>query len=627
MISRKKILSKSCDKLINDCKHYNDQEIWFNKDKLFKDHLGEILDKWDQIDDDIWAKVIFMEKNRRVAKAYVRAQVITFNGSERGFDGHLVGLSGFVNSKRDERTTKVLEGLGEGIKMKIDESGDILIKRLTRSNIKVSGGSSDYNCLGGDLIETNGRVEMDKAMTLFQMRKLITTIGSEMKSTYPNQKKLEAQCITCVSIDIESENLLETPCWMMVINIVAMEVIKYKLPCFMMRNQKIPDFVAIFDQQQQQQQQQQIQLQHQQQLLQLQQQQQQKQQQSVTTSNSNKNNQLMINCSNSNQVIISKNNLKNHVNSNNSINSNSNGNNNSNVNCCTKVDQCKVVSVPMVTSESVNQVNLKTNVTNNNQNVKRKSETRRESHESSPSPPYKENKECHHHHHHHHHRNHHNFQQDEHINQQQINQAIKQMKSNGKSGKDRAEVKEVIDNHSKSTINSPSSDSDGSIIQDITTNCKNTNNNNQPTNGHRVEESVKIEIPMPDYDKFETNGNQISRENEAFLRSQSEKITDDLLLNSLPKLEETCLYQLNGCLNGHHKSTGYLNSAMRRLPVNSRLSSCSSSSDSSQSSGSEPSYYHIYSSIGDGIKITNCLPTNHLHACDKIIRYYVGNWE
>ena len=72
---------------------------------------------------------------------------------------------------------------------------------------------------------------------------------------------------------------------------------------------------------------------------------------------------------------------------------------------------------------------------------------------------------------------------------------------------------------------------------------------------------------------------------EAFSRNQDEKIPDNLLLNSLPKLEETCLYQLNACLNGHSKSTGYLNSAMRRLPVNSRLSSCSSSSDSSQSSG------------------------------------------
>lgn len=46
-----------------------------------------MLDKWNQIDDEIWAKVIVFERNRRVAKAYARAPVLTVNGAEDGFDG------------------------------------------------------------------------------------------------------------------------------------------------------------------------------------------------------------------------------------------------------------------------------------------------------------------------------------------------------------------------------------------------------------------------------------------------------------------------------------------------------------------------------------------------------------
>lgn len=46
-----------------------------------------MLDKWTQIDDEIWAKVIVFERNRRVAKAYARAPVLTVNGSDDGFDG------------------------------------------------------------------------------------------------------------------------------------------------------------------------------------------------------------------------------------------------------------------------------------------------------------------------------------------------------------------------------------------------------------------------------------------------------------------------------------------------------------------------------------------------------------
>lgn len=54
---------------------------------LGQDHIQEVLDKWNQIDDEIWAKVIVFERNRRVAKAYARAPVLTVNGSNDGFDG------------------------------------------------------------------------------------------------------------------------------------------------------------------------------------------------------------------------------------------------------------------------------------------------------------------------------------------------------------------------------------------------------------------------------------------------------------------------------------------------------------------------------------------------------------
>ena len=46
-----------------------------------------MLGKWESIDDEIWAKVIVLERNRRVAKAYARAPVLTINGSDEGFDG------------------------------------------------------------------------------------------------------------------------------------------------------------------------------------------------------------------------------------------------------------------------------------------------------------------------------------------------------------------------------------------------------------------------------------------------------------------------------------------------------------------------------------------------------------
>ena len=42
-------------------------------------------------------QVIVLERNRRVAKAYARAPVVTVNGSEEGFDGFRIGSSPFLS--------------------------------------------------------------------------------------------------------------------------------------------------------------------------------------------------------------------------------------------------------------------------------------------------------------------------------------------------------------------------------------------------------------------------------------------------------------------------------------------------------------------------------------------------
>lgn len=60
---------------------------WIHNIHHKQEHIQEVLDKWDQIDDEIWAKIIVFEGNRRVAKAYARAPILTINNSDDGFDG------------------------------------------------------------------------------------------------------------------------------------------------------------------------------------------------------------------------------------------------------------------------------------------------------------------------------------------------------------------------------------------------------------------------------------------------------------------------------------------------------------------------------------------------------------
>ena len=48
-----------------------------------------------------------------------------------------IGVNGFDNPLRDNKTIEFKEQIGKGCKLKMDDSGNILVKRLSRSNIYV----------------------------------------------------------------------------------------------------------------------------------------------------------------------------------------------------------------------------------------------------------------------------------------------------------------------------------------------------------------------------------------------------------------------------------------------------------------------------------------------------------
>ncbi|KAL1434894.1 hypothetical protein MTO96_011370 [Rhipicephalus appendiculatus] len=231
MISRRKILSRSRDELNVDFTVEDEEDVWYQKEKLFKDHIQEVLNKWGQIDDEIWAKIICMERNRRVAKAYARASVLTINGSNEGFDGYRIGLCGFDNPMRDPRTEELKKQIGHGVKIKMDEAGNIMIKRASKSNVyikEISGGEN--NSVSADIIRNNGLLEYDKPVKLFDIKKFQQNVSRELKRAYPDRRHLEAQCLSCVCFVKDSPELLDCAVWVMVINIVALDMLKTKLP-------------------------------------------------------------------------------------------------------------------------------------------------------------------------------------------------------------------------------------------------------------------------------------------------------------------------------------------------------------------------------------------------------------
>jgi len=232
MVSRRKILSQSRDELSFESNHQEEPEddVWYTKEKLYKDHIQEVLDKWDSIDDEIWAKVVVLERNRRVAKAYARAPIVTVNGSDEGFDGFRIGVAGFDNPMRDVGTEETIRQINQGFKLKMDDMGNILIKRLSKTPVYAKQ-PLEESALSNDIIKlSNGLLEFEKPFKLFDMKKFQQNVNRELKRQYPDRRKLESQCISVVSFGTSSTEILDCPIWVLIINVVAMEMLRTKIP-------------------------------------------------------------------------------------------------------------------------------------------------------------------------------------------------------------------------------------------------------------------------------------------------------------------------------------------------------------------------------------------------------------
>lgn len=186
-----------------------------------------MLKKWQHLDDGIWAKIICMEGNRRVAKAYARSQDIIINGSSIAFDGVTIGLAGFDNIYRDLISKNTIKSIRKGLSLHLDEEGSIWIESMTKCPIY----SPDWlnigahkTCLGREIIENGGII--NSKCKLFDMSKFHENIFKEMNSSYPDIEALKLQSIVTITFNYKGDFVLESPLSLLIINIVALDILK-----------------------------------------------------------------------------------------------------------------------------------------------------------------------------------------------------------------------------------------------------------------------------------------------------------------------------------------------------------------------------------------------------------------
>lgn len=134
----------------------------------------------------------------------------------------------------------------QGIKLKMDDAGNILIRRYARSNVYVkstavgitpsgaapsSPNGKDENSISADILKLPGHaLDADKVMKLFDMKKFQSNVNRELRQAYPDRRRLELQCLSAVAFVKSEADILDCPVWVLIVNVVAMDLLKSKLP-------------------------------------------------------------------------------------------------------------------------------------------------------------------------------------------------------------------------------------------------------------------------------------------------------------------------------------------------------------------------------------------------------------
>nr|CAD7446044.1 unnamed protein product [Timema bartmani] len=133
---------------------------------------------------------------------------------------------------RDAKTEELKNHVGHGVKVRMDDEGNILVKRVSKSNVyvKITSAGEDTS-IGNDILKlSNCALEIDKPVKLFDMKKFQNNVSRELHRAYPDRRRLEVQCLSVMAFVKNEPELLDSPIWVLIINVVALDMLKSKLP-------------------------------------------------------------------------------------------------------------------------------------------------------------------------------------------------------------------------------------------------------------------------------------------------------------------------------------------------------------------------------------------------------------
>lgn len=67
-------------------------------------------------------------------------------------------------------------------------------------------------------------------LQIFDMKKFQSNVNRELSRSYPDRRRLEMQCLSALAFVKSEADIIDCPVWVLIINIVAMDMLKTKLP-------------------------------------------------------------------------------------------------------------------------------------------------------------------------------------------------------------------------------------------------------------------------------------------------------------------------------------------------------------------------------------------------------------
>jgi hypothetical protein len=186
--------------------------------------LDETTIKLSGLSTEIWGKVYYMEKNMIMGKVYLRDWDITMDDSNEPYDGLVIGVNTFDHSE-DPESLEALKNIAQGIKIVRDEEGNIFIMKLSKNDVFIKGfNEPNNNCFGSDVHSTNGRLSFDQ-LKVFDMGEYKRRVTAELQKSDFDPHLLNRLSVIKLSFWRDRVIEVETPCWICIINFVALDLL------------------------------------------------------------------------------------------------------------------------------------------------------------------------------------------------------------------------------------------------------------------------------------------------------------------------------------------------------------------------------------------------------------------